>query len=237
VVEVTLGDRRDGQALQATVGTDEVCDERGRRRAEDCGWAVELLEATALGEDGDPVAETDGLLDVVRDEQNRLAHLVLEAQELVLELSSHHRVDGAERLVHQQHRWVRGERPGDTDPLPLATGQLMRVPGAVQCRIQPHQFHQLAGPLMAARRRPAEEFGHNRDVFLHRAVREEPDVLDDVAHAPAQPYRIFPRHVHAVDVDPSTSGLDQPIDDLHGRGLAGSRRPYEHDELAAPDVE
>ena len=38
-----------------------------------------------------------------------------------------HRVDRAERLVHQHHRRVRGQRPGDADPLLLAAGELGRV--------------------------------------------------------------------------------------------------------------
>ena len=39
-------------------------------------------------------------------------------------LRAHDRVDGAERLVHQQHRRVGGQRAGDADPLLLAAGEL-----------------------------------------------------------------------------------------------------------------
>ena len=48
----------------------------------------------------------------------------LQSQELVLQPLAHHRVDGAEGLVHQQHRRVGGERAGDADPLALAAGEL-----------------------------------------------------------------------------------------------------------------
>ncbi len=37
-----------------------------------------------------------------------------------------HRVEGAERLVHQQHVGILGERAGERDALPHAAGELMR---------------------------------------------------------------------------------------------------------------
>ena len=46
---------------------------------------VVLGEHAALAQDRDPVADLDRLVDVVRDEDDRLAHLALEAQELVLQ--------------------------------------------------------------------------------------------------------------------------------------------------------
>ena len=79
------------------------CVEDRRRR-------VVLREPTALAQDRDPVADLDRLVDVVRDEDDRLAHLVLQAEELVLQSRAHDRVDRAERLVHQHQRRVRGER-------------------------------------------------------------------------------------------------------------------------------
>ena len=72
----------------------------------------------------DPVAEPHRLLDVVGDEDDRLADGLLQAQELRLQPLAHDRVDGGERLVHQQHRRVGGQRPGDPGPLPLPAGEL-----------------------------------------------------------------------------------------------------------------
>ena len=73
-------------------------------------------------EDGDLVTQLDGLVDVVGDEHDRLAEFRLQAQELVLQLAADDRVDGAERLVHQHHRRIRGQRPGHADPLLLPAG-------------------------------------------------------------------------------------------------------------------
>ena len=77
--------------------------------------------------DRDPVAHLDRLVDVVGDEEDGLADLRLEAQELVLEALAVDRVDRPEGLVHQHHQRVGGERPGDADALLLAAGELRRV--------------------------------------------------------------------------------------------------------------
>ena len=70
-----------------------------------------LGELAALLHHGDAVAHLDRLVDVVGDEDDRLADLALEAQELVLEPLAVDRVDGAERLVHQHQRRIGGAGP------------------------------------------------------------------------------------------------------------------------------
>ena len=66
------------------------------------------------------------LVDVVADEHDGLLQLRLELHELVLDDLAVDRVDGAERLVHQQHRRVGGERAHHADALLLAARQLLR---------------------------------------------------------------------------------------------------------------
>ena len=61
------------------------------------------------------------------DEEDGLADLRLQAEELVLQALAVDRVDRAEGLVHQHHQGVGGERPGDADALLLAAGELRRV--------------------------------------------------------------------------------------------------------------
>ncbi len=85
--------------------------------AEQLGRRAVLREPAAGGEDRDPVAHPHRLVDVVGDDHDGLVELALQAQELVLQAHPHDRVDGAERLVHQQHRRVGGQRPGDADAL------------------------------------------------------------------------------------------------------------------------
>ena len=50
----------------------------------------------------------------------------LDGLELVLHLAPELQVEGAERLVEQQHGGLDHERPGQRDALPLAAGELVR---------------------------------------------------------------------------------------------------------------
>ena len=136
-IGVTVSRRR--PLVEPTKSDDEVV---GRVR-EQLGRGAVLGEPAAGGEDRDPVAHPHGLVDVVGDQHDGLAELALQPQELVLQPGAHHRVDGAERLVHQQHRRVGGERAGDADALALAAGELVRVAVGVRRRVEPDELHQL----------------------------------------------------------------------------------------------
>ena len=103
---------------------------------------VVLGEPAALAENRDPVADLDRLVDVVRDEDDGLAQLLLQPQELVLQARAHDRVDRAERLVHQHQRRVRGERAREADALALAAGEL-RGEALRVGRIEPDELEQL----------------------------------------------------------------------------------------------
>ena len=94
-----------------------------------------------------PVPEPDRLAHVVGDEQDGQVPLGGDPVELVVQHVPGHRVERAERLVHQQHVRVLGERAGQRDPLPHAAGQLVRALGAEPA--EPHDVEQLAGPLAA----------------------------------------------------------------------------------------
>ena len=52
--------------------------------------------------------------------------------------------------------------------------------------VEPDEVEQLVAPLLDPCRRPAEEPRHDGDVVADGQVREEPDLLDDVADAPPQ---------------------------------------------------
>ena len=147
---------------------------------------IELGQDAACLEHGHHVTQADRLIDVVGHEQDGPRQLLLEPQQLVLEPLAHDRVDGAERLVHEHHRWVDRERPRDTHALPLAARQLARVSVAVACRIEADQGQQLVRTGPPALRVPAQEPGHDRHVVADGLVREQADLLDDVSDAPPQ---------------------------------------------------
>ena len=160
--EVDVGDPHQRQPLQRPVGADEVLDELVRRRHQQLRRGRVLLDPAALAHHRDPVAHLDRLVDVVGDEEDGLADLRLQAEELVLQALAVDRVDRAEGLVHQHHQRVRGQRPGDADALLLAAGELGGV-AVAELGVEPDQLQQLgasargsapsSSPAAAGRRR------------------------------------------------------------------------------------
>jgi hypothetical protein len=105
----------------------------------------------ALLEDDDLVAQQERLVDVVRDEDDGLVEVALQAERLGLQFAADDRVDGAERLVHQQDVGIGGEPAGDADALLLAAGELARVAvgeGAVEAHDVEQFERALAGLLL-----------------------------------------------------------------------------------------
>ena len=195
------------------------------------GRAV-LGDLAALLHDRDPVAEQDGLVDVVGDEDDGLAEVALEALELLLERAAADGVDGAERLVHQQHGRVGGERAGDPDALLLAARELARV-AVRHVLLEPDELDQLerAGALALAV--PAEQPRDGGDVVGDRAVREQPGLLDDVADPPPELVHGHLADVLAVELDRAAGGLDQAVDHPQRGRLPAARRAQQHGDLAA----
>ena len=225
------------EPLEGGAGADEVGDEVVGRGGQDPLGGVVLRDARPLLQDRDPVAHLDGLVDVVRDEDDGLADLGLQAQELVLQPLAQDRVDGPEGLVHEHHVGVAAERTGDADALHLPAGQLLRVAVAVLPRRHVHHLKQLvdavADPLLV----PAEQLGHGGDVLGDGHVREQPDALDDVADAASQLVRVALGHVLPVEDDASGGRLDDAVDHLHGGGLAAAGRPDQDHDLALGHLE
>src|SRR3954471_22763654 len=77
--------------------------------------------AGAAAHHRDALAEEDGLLDVVGDEDDGRAGALPDAHQLLLEPLARLRVEGTEGLVHEQHARLVGQRPRDGDPLLHAT--------------------------------------------------------------------------------------------------------------------
>ena len=172
----------------SAVGADEVLDEVVGGRHQQLGRGRVLGQHTALLHDRDPVAHLDRLVDVVGDEEDGLADVRLQAQELVLQALAADRVDGAEGLVHQHQRRVGGERLGDADALLLATGELRRI-AVLHVGRQPDQLQQLVYSGLHALGLPANEGGHGGDVVADGPMREQPGLLNhvaDLADAPAR---------------------------------------------------
>ena len=175
----------EAEAAVAAVAAHEVGHEVVVGVAEQGGGVGELGQLPAHPQHGDLVAELHRLVDVVGDEEDGLAQLILQPEELVLELLADHRVDRAERLVHEHHRRVGGQRARHPDPLLLAARELVGV--AVGVRLgKADALEQLDARRAGLLAVPAEQPRHGGDVVDDRAVREEASVLDHVADAATQ---------------------------------------------------
>ena len=113
-------DRDEREALEPAVGAEELHDELAGRRGQDVDRRPVLLELAAEVEHGHAITEAHRFVEVVRHEHDRLVQPPLQVDELFLEAQPHDRVDRAERVVHQQHRWIGRERARHTDTLLLA---------------------------------------------------------------------------------------------------------------------
>ena len=117
-----------GQAVDVEqVGdAEEVRDELGQRLLVDLLGRTELHDAAAVHH-GEPVRHLERLLLVVRDEHEGDADLALQRGQLGAQRVAQLGVEGAERLVEEEHRRLEDERAGEGDALLLAAGQLVRA--------------------------------------------------------------------------------------------------------------
>ena len=230
-------DRQPGRGLErqtpiTAVASKEVGDEVVVRIGQQPLGGVQLSQRPADPQHRHLIAQLDRLIDVVGDEDDGLAQFALKPQELVLQLFAHHRVDRAERLVHQHHRRVGGECPGHPHPLLLAPGELVRVAlGEFGGQSHPLEEFERDPPRLGLR--PAEQQGHRGDVVDDRTMREQPAALDDIADAAAKLVGVQGRGVASIDRDHTGGWLDHPVDHPQRRGLAAAGRADQHGDPAS----
>ncbi len=164
----------------------------------------------------DRVGHGHGLLLVVGDVDERQPDVDLDPLELDLHRPAELEVEGAERLVEEQHLGLVDQRPGERDPLLLATRQLDRL--LARLAVQLDQLQHVADLGVDVGRLAALEA--ERDVLVDVEVREERIALE-----------------HRVDRAPVRLGVG---DVLAGQGDRAGRRRLETGDhpqrggLAAP---
>ena len=124
-----------GQEIHRRVA-DEAADEIGGGVAVDLDRRGRLHDA-ALVHHRDAVGEAHRLDLIVGDVDGGGAALLQHALQLGAHLQPQQRVEVGERLVHQQHLGLHGQRPGHGDALALAAGKLAGI--AVEQLLDMHQ--------------------------------------------------------------------------------------------------
>jgi hypothetical protein len=120
--------------------------------------------------------------------------------------------------------------------LALAARQLRRVARA-EGLVEPDEVQQFGDALVCAPSVPAQQLGHRGDVLGDRLVREQPDLLDDVADLAPQVGGVALAHAATADADVAGGDVDEPVDHAHRGRLAAARRPYENTDLPGRDLE
>ena len=207
---------------------DEVGDEAVHRALVELRRCSLLLDA-AMVHDDDDVAHGQGLLLVVRHVDERDANLLLQRLELQLHLLAELEIQGAQRLVQEQHRGVIDQGAGQGHTLLLAAGELPGAPALVPA--QAHELQGLANPagLIRLGRLPLAQAVAHVPGNVH--VREERVVLED--RVDVAPVRRDAGHRLAGEVDLAAGGLLEARDHPQGGGLAAAGRPKERVEGAA----
>src|SRR4029453_13321540 len=217
----------DDVSVQHARRADEARDERGGRLVVDpVGGAPP--PPPALVHDEDPVRELERFVLVVGHQQAGDPELLMQVVEPSPELLAHPCIQRTERLVEQEDLGLGREGPRERNPLPLTTGELIRI--AVP---EPRELHELEeilhtsallGLRLLADRQP------ERDVLRHRHVAEQREVLEDEADPPfLDGFEGVPPPPHP---DPARRGFLQAGDHPEHGALAGAARSEERGDAA-----
>ena len=211
---------------------DEAHDELVCRLVVELAWRPDLLEPATV-HDRDLVGDLHRLLLVVRHEDGRDVDDVVEAGEPLAQLGADACVERAERLVEEEHLWLRRERAGEAHALPLAAGELGRV--ALPEALELDEMQELLDALADLRLRPLPHLEPERDVVAHGHVLERRVVLEDEADAAL--LRREPGRVVPGDEDLPGVGRLEPRDDPEQRRLARAARPEQRRQRSARNGE
>ena len=118
------------------------------------------------------------------DEHDRLGESSLQAQQLALQVGTHHRIHRGEGFVHQQDGRIGGESTRHTNALHLATRELGGVALSIR-RIQADHFKQFERASLRLLAGGAEQARYGGNILRDGAVRHEPALLHDVANTAA----------------------------------------------------
>ena len=160
----------------------------------------------------------------------------LDAAQFAVQRQACQRIERAEWFVHQQDRRIHHQGAGDADALLLAAGDF-GGPAIGEVLRQAGQREQFGDALIDAIGGPAFDPCEEADVFGHRHVREERDVLEDEAGVPPQKDGIPFVRGASFDGDAAGGGERETIDQPQRRGFSRAAAADEREDFAGVDGE
>ena len=189
---------------------------------------ADLLDAAAA-QHGDAVAEIEGFVLLVRDEQRRDPHPLDQRPQLPARPLTEGGIEVGQRLVEQQHPRLRGQRPGERHPLLLAAGELLHAPA-----LEPREVNEREG-VSDPRVGVGDVVQTERHVFADVQVGKQCVVLEHHAEAAARGRQAC--DFLALDADRSRVRRLEAGEEAQQRRLAAPRRTQQGDDLAAGNIE
>ena len=181
----------------------------------------------------DTVGDLHRLFLVVRDDHGRGVRLVVQTAEPDPQLLAHARVECAERFVEQQHLRIDCERARQTHALPLAAGELGRIPLRETAELD--EVEQLGHALLDLTARTPADRQPEGDVVPHRHVLEGCVVLKDEADAACLGLPL--RDVLTVEQHLARIRPLEPRDHPEQSRLAAAARPEQRRERPGRHVD
>ena len=191
---------------------------------------------------GDPVGDVPDDRQVVRDEQVGQPELVLQVLQQVDHTGLHRHVQRGHRFVQDQQLRVQRQRPGDTDPLALAAGELVPVTVAV-LGVETDELAAVratrssisfSSPILWIRNGSA-----TMSLIVQRRIQRRVGVLEDDLHVPAHRPQVRVRHGgQLLAVEPHRAGrrLVQLQDGPAGGGFPAAGFADQAERLARIEV-
>ena len=172
--------------------------------------------------------QEDGLVDPMRDEEDAFSGARPDVEDQFLHLLAGQRVERAQRLIHQEHVGIGGERPRDADSLTHAARKLPDAP--VLDALEVNEPEHLSRPIMALLLRDTSE------------PQSEGDIVDDIEprHQRAMLKHDAALRTRTLDRSPAEGNrpggrLQETCHEVQERGLPAPGRAERDDEAARFD--
>src|SRR5579862_5752464 len=130
------------------------------------------LYEPAFAHECDAIGEQNCFRHVVCDKHGRQSERIVYLPIIGCELVAGQGIDGAKWLVHKYNRRMGRKRPGDTDTLAFAAGNVGRKTVAILFGRQANESKQFVHPGINSFFRLAEDLQHNAGVLRHGHVRK-----------------------------------------------------------------